>query len=219
MTECEKKLLLSEEAYNALMERFSSAQKQIVTQINYYFDTDDFAMNRRNTTCRIRLKDGQYQATMKRHAAGTDQSTETEMEIYAGLDHNAFTDMGLKLWGALTTHRCVLLKNPHLEVVLDRNEYLGYTDYELEIEYLPEYEKEARAILKRLRDILKSRQCTIIYKGRNGKPPSVPSKSSRFFKRISTTNTTPQPISKKGGQNEFYSWRNLHAQKRRTPDN
>ena len=142
MTECEKKLLLSEEAYNALMEQFSSSRKPIVTQVNYYFDTDDFAMNRQDTTCRIRLKDGQYKATMKRHAAGTDQSTEAEMEIYAGLDNNAFTDMGLKLWGALTTHRCVLLKNPHLEVVLDKNEYLGYTDYELEIEYLPEYEKE-----------------------------------------------------------------------------
>ena len=146
MTECEKKLLLSEKAYNALMEQFSSSRKPIVTQVNYYFDTDDFAMSRQDTTCRIRLKDGQYKATMKRHAAGTDQSTETEMEIYAGLDHNAFTDMGLKLWGALTTHRCVLLKNPHLEVVLDRNEYLGHTDYELEIEYLPEYEKEARAV-------------------------------------------------------------------------
>lgn len=187
MTECEKKLLLSEKAYNALMERFSSAQKQIVTQVNYYFDTDDFAMNRQNTTCRIRLKDGQYKATMKRHAAGTDQSTEAEMEIYAGLDHNAFTDMGLKLWGALTTHRCVLLKNPHLEVVLDRNEYLGHTDYELEIEYLPEYEKEARAVLLFFQDALTRQKgfCKKI-----GYCETAPCKSNRFFKRIQKEKAT-----------------------------
>lgn len=181
MTECEKKLLLSEKAYNALMEQFSSSRKPIVTQVNYYFDTDDFAMNRQDTTCRIRLKDGQYQATMKQHTAGTDQSTEAEMEIYAGLDHNAFTDMGLKLWGALTTHRCVLLKNPHLEVVLDRNEYLGHTDYELEIEYLPEYEKEARAVLKEVEKALQRKRSPIYNIGIFS---AGLNKSKRFFKRM-----------------------------------
>lgn len=189
MTECEKKLLLSEEAYNALMEQFSSSRKPIVTQVNYYFDTDDFAMNRQDTTCRIRLKDGQYQATMKRHAAGTDQSTEAEMEIYAGLDHNAFTDMGLKLWGALTTHRCVLLKNPHLEVVLDRNEYLGYTDYELEIEYLPEYEKEARAVLKEVEKALQRKRSPIYNIGIFS---AGLNKSKRFFKRMKAAEVPSQ---------------------------
>ena len=189
MTECEKKLLLSEKAYNALMEQFSSSRKPIVTQVNYYFDTDDFAMNRQDTTCRIRLKDGQYQATMKRHAAGTDQSTEAEMEIYAGLDHNAFTDMGLKLWGALTTHRCVLLKNPHLEVVLDRNEYLGYTDYELEIEYLPEYEKEARAVLKEVEKALQRKRSPIYNIGIFS---AGLNKSKRFFKRMKAAEVPSQ---------------------------
>lgn len=189
MTEYEKKLLLSEKAYNALMEQFSSSRKPIVTQVNYYFDTDDFAMNRRNTTCRIRLRDGQYKATMKRHAAGTDQSTETEMEIYAGLDHNAFTDMGLKLWGALTTHRCVLLKNPHLEVVLDKNEYLGYTDYELEIEYLPEYEKEARAVLKEVEKALQRKRSPIYNIGIFS---AGLNKSKRFFKRMKAAEVPSQ---------------------------
>lgn len=189
MTECEKKLLLSEEAYNALMEQFSSSRKPIVTQVNYYFDTDDFAMSRQDTTCRIRLKDGQYQATMKQHTAGTDQSTESEMEIYAGLDHNAFTDMGLKLWGALTTHRCVLLKNPHLEVVLDRNEYLGYTDYELEIEYLPEYEKEARAVLKEVEKALQRKRSPIYNIGIFS---AGLNKSKRFFKRMKAAEVPSQ---------------------------
>lgn len=189
MTECEKKLLLSEKAYNALMEQFSSSRKPIVTQVNYYFDTDDFAMNRQDTTCRIRLKDGQYKATMKQHTAGTDQSTEAEMEIYAGLDNNAFTDMGLKLWGALTTHRCVLLKNPHLEVVLDRNEYLGHTDYELEIEYLPEYEKEARAVLKEVEKALQRKRSPIYNIGIFS---AGLNKSKRFFKRMKAAEVPSQ---------------------------
>ena len=78
MTELEKKLLLTEDEYDYLMEHLGYEspliQKPIVTQINYYFDTDDFSMNRQNTTCRIRLKDGKYKATMKKHASGGDQS-------------------------------------------------------------------------------------------------------------------------------------------------
>lgn len=114
MTELEKKLLLSKDEYDYLMEHFGYEnpliQKPIVTQINYYFDTDDFAMNQQGTTCRIRLKDGKYKAIMKKHFANTDQSTETEMDIYTGLDNNAFTDMGLKLQGELVTERCIILK-------------------------------------------------------------------------------------------------------------
>ena len=66
MTELEKKL---EDEYDYLMEHLRNEspllQMPITTQINYYFDTDDFSMNRQNTTFRIRLKDGKYKATMK----------------------------------------------------------------------------------------------------------------------------------------------------------
>lgn len=69
MAELEKKLLLTEDEYDYLMEHFGYEspliRKPIVTQINYYFDTDDFSMNRQNTTCRIRLKDGKYKVTIK----------------------------------------------------------------------------------------------------------------------------------------------------------
>ena len=64
MTELEKKILLTEEEYYYLMEHLGHDSplfpKPIVKQINYYFDTDDLSMNRQNTTCRIRLKDGKY---------------------------------------------------------------------------------------------------------------------------------------------------------------
>ena len=196
MNELEKKLLLTEDEYDYLMEHLGYEspliQKPITTQVNYYFDTDDFSMNRQNTTCRIRLKDGKYKATMKKHASGSDQSTETEMEIYNGLESNAFTDMGLKLQGELVTKRCVVLKDTNCEAVLDKNEYLGQTDYELEIEYTPEHENDAQAILKGFRDMLTRRKCFLAYKESLKDAPDVPSKSSRFFERISSTKPTSQ---------------------------
>lgn len=196
MTELEKKLLLTEDEYNYLMEHLGYEsplfQKPVTTQINYYFDTDDFSMNRQNTTCRIRLKDGKYKATMKRHSTGEDQSTETEMEIYDGLESNAFTDMGLKLQGELITKRCIVFKDTNCEAVLDKNEYLGHKDFELEIEYTSEHEKDAQAILKIFRDMLIRRKCFLIYKEGIADPPKVPSKSNRFFERMSTTKSVPQ---------------------------
>ena len=196
MTELEKKLLLTEDEYDYLMEHLGYEspliQKPIITQINYYFDTDDFSMNRQNTTCRIRLKDGKYKATMKKHTSGGNQSTETEMEIYNGLESNAFTDMGLKLQGELVTKRCVVLKDTNCEAVLDKNEYLGHTDYELEIEYAPEHENDAQAILKILKDMLTRRKCFLAYKESLKEAHDVPSKSSRFFERISSTKPTSQ---------------------------
>lgn len=151
MTELEKKLLLTEDEYEYLMDHLSYGcpliQKPITTQVNYYFGSDDFSMNRQNAACRIRLKDGKHKATMKKHSSGTDQSTETEMEIHTGLESNAFTNMGLKLQGELITNRCVLIKAANYEVVLDKNKYLGHADYELEIDYTQEHEKDALVIL------------------------------------------------------------------------
>ncbi len=196
MTELEKKLLLTEDEYDYLMEHLGYEspliQKPITTQVNYYFDTDDFSMNRQNTTCRIRLKDGKYKATMKKHSSAGDQSTETEMEIYNGLESNAFTNMGLKLQGELITKRCIVFKDANCEAVLDKNEYLGQTDYELEIEYKTEHEKDAQAILKIFRDMLTRRKCFLAYKESAANIPSVPSKSNRFFEKMSPINVTEQ---------------------------
>lgn len=202
MTEFEKKLLLTKDEYDYLMgcltEESHLLPKSTVTQINYYFDTDDFAMNRQNTTCRIRLKDGKYKATVKKHISDADRSTETEMEIYSGLDRNAFTDMGLKLQGELVTERCVAMKEADCTVMLDKNEYLGHTDYELEIEYPPGHEKDAQAILHIFRNMLARRKCFLICKESMEELPGVPSKSNRFFERMRAVKATaPKSVSGK----------------------
>lgn len=187
MTELEKKMLVSKEEYEYLMERFGYespwVQKPIIKQINYYFDTDDYSMNKKNITCRIRLKDGKLTAIMKEHSPQSDCSTESKVEIYGGLKRNAFTDMGLKLQGSLSTVRCIILKDFNCEVALDKNMYLDHEDYELEIEYTPEYEKNAASILRIFKDILLRRKHYHTYKESFLDIPHVPSKSGRFFER------------------------------------
>lgn len=49
-------------------------------EMKMLLSTNDLSINRRNTTCRVRFRDGTYQAAMKSHSGNGDQSTETEME-------------------------------------------------------------------------------------------------------------------------------------------
>ena len=188
MTELEKKLLLSKEEYETLMKHFSHADttipKPMIQQINYYYDTDDLLMNRQNITCRIRWKDGKHQGTIKRHFPHSDQSTETDVEVYDGNIENAFINMGLSLKGELHTERCTVLKDTACEVVLDKNKYLGHEDYELEIEYAPMFEHRAERILKTILTILHI----------NTPPQAIPGKAKRFFAKYT--------LREKGGQNE-----------------
>ena len=172
MTEFEKKLLLTKDEYHYVLDYFGQ-NKPHVKQINYYFDTDDLFMNHENTTCRIRLMDGKYEGTIKQHTKNSDHSTETAVEVRDGIYDNDFLDMGLKLQGEVVTERCVIFKDSICEVVLDKNEYLGYVDYELEIEYSPNHEKTALYILQMYLDHKKTYS-------HNSKAPS---KSSRFFER------------------------------------
>lgn len=185
MIELEKKLLLTKDEYDCLIEYFRHKGTLVpkLKQINYYFDTDDLSMNRENITCRIRLKGGTYKGTLKQHSIDSDHSIETAMEVRNGLKSNAFTDMGLKLQGALVTKRCVLLKNESFEVVLDQNDYLGCTDYELEIEYSENHEKDAEVVLQMLQDTLIRQGYFHAYQESFMDLPNTKSKSKRFFER------------------------------------
>lgn len=187
MTEREKKMLVSKDEYDYLIEQLGyelpGIKKPVIRQINYYFDTEDLAMNQNHITCRIRLKNGHYKGIIKRHFPDTDQSTETEIKIYDGIYENTFTDMGLQLQGSLITERCIIFKDLNHEIVLDKNEYLGYTDYEIEIEYSPDYEEKAELTLKALHNMLVKRNSSSSCRKNSTTFKNVSSKSSRFFKR------------------------------------
>lgn len=184
MIEFEKKILLTKEEYTCLLQHFGD-KNQPVKQINYYFDTKDLSMNRIGITCRIRSKNGTYIAIMKQHTPNSDFSTEKQLEVRAGLNDNSFVDMGLELQGELITNRCSIIKNVNCEAVLDKNDYLGYTDYELEIEYLAGHETEADTIMQDCLHVLQQNNLSLTQQELNSRCNKVSNKSNRFFEKKS----------------------------------
>lgn len=147
MMEFEKKKLLTKEEYDRLL---CCVDRPIEAfwQKNTYFDTDDLKLNSLGITCRIREKDGVYKATIKEHQAESeDCSIENTVYVKNKYDDVFFQKMGVKYQGEIKTFRIVLWKDNDIEVVLDKNYYLGWTDYELEIEYKKEKAILAKALM------------------------------------------------------------------------
>ena len=177
MLEYEKKILLTAEEYFTLL-RLKDKKQSPTIQTNYYYDTDDLKMNLQGITCRIREKNGKYKATIKAHKqANKECSIEKTKDALNKYDDSLFSGMHLKLQGSLTTERVILYSDNGCEVVLDKNMYLGMTDYELEVEYLPEYEEHAsKLIYRHISFLYPLKLCMLILSQRVSK-----SKSERFF--------------------------------------
>ncbi len=187
MKEFEKKLLLTEQEYHYVINHWNKFAS-VSLQTNYYFDTDDFIMNKCGITFRIREKNGTYKATIKRHHIEySDCSDEEDLDIKPFLDPNVFLPYGVHLQGKLITERIILMKSPTCELVLDRNSYLGTVDYELEIEYTAGFDNIADSLRSEVISALKKRNPTIQLR-----IPSK-SKSQRFFERKSKK-TDNQPV-------------------------
>lgn len=176
MTEFEKKMLLSEEAYRVL-KTWAGMSAKTVVQTNYYYDTQDGAFHKQGITCRIREKNATYVATIKKHK-GKERSEEYTKEVKNAFDTILFADLGVSFQGCLKTTRTTICRDNGVKAVLDKNEYLNTIDYELEIEYLEGYEKQAKLmesvmlyVLSKYGDPADKILC---------KPPN---KSRRFFKR------------------------------------
>lgn len=182
MMEYEKKILLTEEEYIALLNHFQKVSS--TKQINYYFDTDDLSMNKKGITCRIRYKNGTYKATVKKHKTDIqDCSEETVIGTTSELVEDIFTSMGLKLQGNLVTNRTIILKQNAYVVMLDKNDYSGHTDYELEIEYISSCEKYATQLIWDIASILISNGKLSHIEDFFGRMQNSKNKSQRFFER------------------------------------
>lgn len=183
MIECEKKIMLTDKEYNIILALFADTQKTHF-QRNYYYDTDDLKFNKQGITCRIREKDGEYVATVKQHNWGSEYcSIERIRTVSKEFNGNIFSDMNVKLQGCLETLRTVIYVDDDIEIVLDKSDYLGTEDYELEIEYKKNKEDYAefklRYLAYRLRDIDKNFD---VVRFCHYKPTK--SKSERFFEML-----------------------------------
>ena len=177
MIEREKKVLLTNQEYETILNLYGGGVSTAV-QVNHYYDTKDLGMNEKRITCRVRESNGKLRATLKAHGndGPSDNSMETDMGYVSNVKQNCFTDMGLLLHGTLVTYRTILLKNAAFEMVLDRNEYMGHTDFELEIEYVEGCESGAQ-------DVLNSLMQRLGVYDKVGKYRDCKSKSERFFER------------------------------------
>ena len=153
-------------------------------QTNYYFDTDDYAMNQKGITCRVRSKNGMYQAVVKSHVRDiSDCSVESTSEVQDEFDINVFREMGLHIQGSLVTERTIIYEDTFCKAVLDRNLYLGCIDYELEIEYSEGYESHALHVLHQAAEILLLNRCISGVEEFHCRVGASQSKSERFFER------------------------------------
>ncbi len=187
MREYEKKLSVTAEEYTYLWHRMIHSTVPVVVsrQVNYYYDTDDLAMNRRGITCRIREKGGMYIATVKEHGCGRAEcSVETSQDLGSEYNDTVFTEKGLTLKGELVTQRMRLFIGHDIEAVIDKNSYLDTVDYEIEIEYEPKAEKRADKVMRELIDTLAACFGEITYADLIERQQGNKSKSARFFDRL-----------------------------------
>ncbi len=134
MTEYEVKFMLSEQEYACLLKRIKPDGTE-TKQSNYYYDTNDFYLYRKDVTCRIRRIGDDFFATRKRHGmpdGGSDEQTE---RVDGVTELFPLADFPIPYRGSLKTTRNTMPYGQGVCIMLDRNAYLGAVDYELEIEY------------------------------------------------------------------------------------
>lgn len=187
MFENEKKVMLTPDEYLSIVMLMCKGVS-MYTQTNYYFDDDELSMNKKGITCRIREKYGKYNATVKNHNLKySDCSVEVELEEKLEFNPLIFNVFGLSYKGKLVTERIVLYKDHKCEVSLDRNFYLGNTDFELEVEYCEGGEQKALSLIDNIaKKLVVNKHLTqnIQFLARIGKGSC---KSQRFFAYLKKT--------------------------------
>lgn len=183
MFEYEKKVMLTKDEYNYILMMCKNVSKQ--TQTNYYFDNDEMSMNKKGITCRIREKDGIYKATVKNHnAEHPDCSMEIDLEEKTEFNPQIFNVFGFYHKGKFVTDRFVIWRDATYEMVLDCNMYLGFTDFELEVEYCKEGERLAQTLIEYIAQRLVAAGKINDIDGFLARVGQGGSKSQRFFGRL-----------------------------------
>lgn len=155
MLEKEIKIMLTEEEYSRLMTIFAPAKT--VTQVNHYYYSK--ACSEQRISVRVREVEGRALLQIKLPVSDCGTLAVRE-EIERGLDCVPdeisgeqlmqlcrIDDTAVKL-GSLATQRALSYEFDGVELCLDKNEYLGCVDHELEAEYTGDYPE---AVIERLK--------------------------------------------------------------------
>lgn len=159
MIENEFKIMLASAQYEKLLSLCD--WDKTVVQTNHYYDTDGLALSDLHITCRVREIGGGYFLQMKFPGAAEYSRVELEKPLGALPEVIRADELlrpeprlvlpDVKRLGALTTTRSVK-RLDGAEIDLDRSEYFGRVDYELEIEFTDE--AAARRLLDELTEKL-----------------------------------------------------------------
>lgn len=155
MIEKEVKILLSKSDYDKLCEIFPA--ERTIFQTNYYY-----SCTLEGVSLRVRECEGKRLLQVKAPVPGSEsrkglqvrREYETEIneipdeisaETLKELTKLDFSDA--KLTGSLFTERKLCLAYENAEICLDKSEYLGTVDYEIEVEYLGDHPEKIMKIL------------------------------------------------------------------------
>ena len=161
MIENEFKIMLNLEQYKKLLGMYE--WNEVIEQTNHYYDSENMLLSELHITCRVREIAGKYFLQMKFPGAVEYSRVEMEKPLDS-LPEEIDADEAVrphphghpmlprvKRLGTLKTTR-----NVHCfeggEIDLDKSEYFGKTDYELEIEFTDE--KSARKVLSEIKEKL-----------------------------------------------------------------
>lgn len=152
--ECEARTMLTEEQYQDIISRHlrEKGNSVFIKQVNRYIDSEDFDLRNLNRkSLRIReINNGIIELTLKLKGSNGDKEY---TEIISPLDVHEFEQKGIFPRGEIKdillkdnvilsklkilTSLSTLRYEEHFEdylIVIDKNEYNGITDYNLEIE-------------------------------------------------------------------------------------
>lgn len=144
--EIEYKALISKEEYEHLLSEISNHfSYRNYVQTNYYYDTEKLSLYHRHETLRIRKKDESLQLEYKFNKKYVKQARICEEKCYPiksipkrlskeDIGRCGLPDLNYNLLGSLVTNRSDFVL-PEGVLFLDQNEYLGYVDYEVELEF------------------------------------------------------------------------------------
>lgn len=157
--EIEFKTKVSKELYFDLLNKFN-LENNIFKQTNYYFDTPDLKLNKDKVVLRIRERGENYKVTLKSQSEfgaheyhvllSSDQAHEM---IKNGFNVSQFFDdysYDVTLQADLVNYRAKTFY-PGGDLFVDKCEYCGLVDYEIEFE-VDNYEEGYKAWLELLND-------------------------------------------------------------------
>jgi len=154
-------VLLSKQEFMQIVETAKAryGEPKAILQINYYYDDDDYSMNKQGVTVRVRQCGDSLKLQIKENkvdVGGCRVSNEAERllsELPGQIDHSEHGTLMLK--GNLVTNRHRFKINENLTLDLDENFYLGQHDYELELEVEDGQTEAAECVLAELGVLVK----------------------------------------------------------------